>query len=148
MKPLRSSHRRAAGAGILVIAVVVAATAALALARSPTLTAARVRLHGRTARVVVNGRGVTVYWLSGERARHLLCTSRACFTAWPPVRAVGRPTAAGFRGRLGTLRRRGFTQVTLNGHPVYTYIGDGARRGVASGDGIFAFGGTWHVFPG
>ncbi len=150
MKPLRSSHRRAAGAGILVIAVVgvVAATAALALARSATLTAARVRLHGRTARVVVNGRGVTVYWLSGESARHLLCTSSACFAAWPPVRAVGRPTAAGFRGRLGTLRRHGFTQVTLNGRPVYTYIGDGGRRGVASGDGIFACGGTWHVFPG
>jgi hypothetical protein len=36
--------------------------------------------------------------------------------------------------------------VTLNGHPVYTFLQDGGRRGVATGDGVVAFGGTWHVF--
>jgi predicted lipoprotein with Yx(FWY)xxD motif len=154
MNPSRTSHRharRAVGAGILVTAVVVA-MAGLALARSATLTVARVHLSGpsgmRTERIVVNGRGVTVYWLGGETTRHLLCTSSACLKFWPPVKAAGRLTTSGFHGRLGTLHRRGFTQVTLNGHPVYTFLQDGGKRGVATGDGVVAFGGPWHVFKG
>lgn len=155
MKPWPSSPRRAwrsIGAGILIATAVVAATTALAVARSATLGTARVHLTGpsghRTETIVVNGRGITVYWLGGESRRHLICTSRACLRFWPPVKAAGRPTARGFRGRLGTLRRHGFTQVTLNGHPVYTFLQDRGRRGVATGDGLFQFGGTWHVFKG
>jgi predicted lipoprotein with Yx(FWY)xxD motif len=149
-----SLHRawRAAGAGILVIAAAALAMTALASARSGTLTASRVHLTGpsgsRTETIVVNGRGVTVYWLGGETMHHLLCTSAACLRFWPPVKvsAGSRPKAAGFHGRVGTLRRHGFTQVTVNGHPVYTFLQDGGKRGVATGDGVSAFGGTWHVF--
>jgi predicted lipoprotein with Yx(FWY)xxD motif len=47
---------------------------------------------------------------------------------------------------VGTIRRDGFTQVTLNGKPVYTFVEDGGRRGEAQGDGIRNFGGVWHVF--
>jgi predicted lipoprotein with Yx(FWY)xxD motif len=154
MNPSRTSHRRpwrTGSAAILAAAAVVAVMAGLAAARSATLTSARVHLTGpsgsRTEKIVVNGRGVTVYWLSGESTRHLLCTSAACLKFWPPVKATGRPTASGFSGRLGTLRRHGFTQVTLNGHPVYTFLQDSGKRGVATGDGVVAFGGTWHVFP-
>ena len=143
---------RAAGAGILVVAAVAVAMVALAAAKSATLTTGRVHLSGRsgnrTESIVLNGRGVTVYWLGGETTRHLLCTSAACMRFWPPVKvsAGAKPTASGFHGRLGTLRRRGFTQLTLNGHPVYTFLQDGGKRGVATGDGQVAFGGTWHVF--
>ena len=35
--------------------------------------------------------------------------------------------------------------MTLNGHPLYTFEGDGDKAGVANGNGIVAFGGTWHV---
>ena len=155
MKSSRRPHRRAwrtVGAGVLVAAAVVVAMAAVAVANSATLSTARVHLTGpsgsRTETIVVNGRGVSVYWLSGESTRHLLCTSAACLKFWPPVKAAGRLTASGFKGRLGTLHRKGFAQVTLNGHPVYTFVQDGSKRGVASGDGVVAFGGTWHVFKG
>lgn len=51
--------------------------------------------------------------------------------------------AAGIEGRLGTWRRDGFIQVTLAGHPLYTYYAD--TRHHATGEDVTHFGGTWHV---
>ena len=31
---------------------------------------------------------------------------------------------AGVTGKLGTIKRKGFSQVTLNGQPVYTFVED------------------------
>ncbi|HWE13084.1 MAG TPA: hypothetical protein VG365_06210 [Solirubrobacteraceae bacterium] len=155
MRSSRSSHHRrmgVAGAVLAVAAIAVIAMTAFAAAKSATLGVARVHLTGpsgkRTEAIAVNGRGATVYWLGGESTHHLLCTSAACFKFWPPVKVApgAHPAASGFKGRLGTLRRHGFTQVTLNGHPVYTFLQDGGKRGTATGDGVVAFGGTWHVF--
>jgi len=159
MRPT-SSHggprRRGLTAGGLVLALVAVAALAMtafAVARSDSLGVASAKLTGpsgdRTESIAVNSRGVAVYELSPETTHHLLCTSSACLAAWPPVKvAAGSKLtkAAGISGRLGTLRRGGFDQLTLNGHPLYTFIEDGGRRGVASGDGIKNFGGTWHVF--
>lgn len=148
-----SRGRMAAGLGVLAIAAaLVVAMAALAAVRAVTLGTANVHLTGpsgkRTERIVVNGRGVSVYWLGGETTRRLLCKTAQCFMFWPPVKVAhgAKVKAVGFKGRLGTLRRKGFTQATLNGHPVYTFVQDGGKRGVATGDGVVAFGGPWHVF--
>jgi predicted lipoprotein with Yx(FWY)xxD motif len=155
LRPSRSSHRRgrgAIGAGVLIIAAAIVAMTAFAAAKSATLTVAAVHLTGpsgkRTESIAVTGRGVAVYELGGESSHHLLCTSAACLKFWPPLKVAAgtKPSASGFAGRLGTLRRAGFTQVTLNGHPVYTFLQDGGKRGVATGDGVVAFGGTWRVF--
>ena len=54
--------------------------------------------------------------------------------------------AAGVTGKLGTVQRKGYRQVTLDGHPVYTFVEDAGRRGKAEGEGIRNFGGVWHVF--
>jgi predicted lipoprotein with Yx(FWY)xxD motif len=35
--------------------------------------------------------------------------------------------------------------VTLNGRPLYTFALDKGKKGSAKGEGIVAFGGTWHV---
>ncbi len=156
MNPSRSARHRgrvAAGIGALVLAAgLVVAIAALAAVRAVTLSTATAHLTGpsgkRTERIAVNGRGLTVYWLGGETTRHLLCTSSACLHFWPPVKVPrgAKVRAVGFKARMGTLHRRAFNQVTLNGHPVYLFLADGGKRGVATGDGVFAFGGTWHVF--
>jgi predicted lipoprotein with Yx(FWY)xxD motif len=120
---------------------------ALAVAKSATIGVGRASVNGHKESVAVNARGVTVYELGPETTHHLVCRSRACFAAWPPVKAKGAVTKmAGVKGRLGTIRRGGFTQVTLNGKPVYTFVEDGGRRGEAQGDGIRNFGGVWHVF--
>jgi predicted lipoprotein with Yx(FWY)xxD motif len=120
---------------------------ALAVAKSATIGVGRASVNGHKESVAVNARGVTVYELGPETTHHLVCRSRACFAAWPPVKAKGAVTKmAGVKGRVGTIRRDGFTQVTLNGKPVYTFVEDGGRRGEAQGDGIRNFGGVWHVF--
>jgi predicted lipoprotein with Yx(FWY)xxD motif len=121
--------------------------AGLAVAKSSTVGVGVAEVKGHKDPVAVNSRGVTVYELAPESAHHLVCTSPACLTVWPPVKVSGKPTkAAGVAGRLGTIRRKGFTQVTLNGHPLYTFSEDNGRRGKAEGEGINNFGGVWHVF--
>ncbi len=127
----------------------VLAMAAVAVARSSTLGAGKARVGSRSEMIAVNGHGVAVYELLPETTRHLLCTSSLCLREWPPVKvgAGARATkTAAVKGRLGTFRRHGLTQLTLNGHPLYTFIEDGGKRGVANGDGLRSFGGTWHVF--
>lgn len=52
------------------------------------------------------------------------------------------------QGKLGVLHRSGgVSQVTINGHPLYTYAGDHATGG-ANGQGIKSFGGTWMTLAG
>ncbi|MFL5862672.1 MAG: hypothetical protein ACJ780_18165 [Solirubrobacteraceae bacterium] len=130
---------------IAVVAVLVAAS--LAVARSSTVGVGTAEVTGHKEPVAVNARGVTVYELAPESARHLVCTSAACLSVWPPVKASGKLTKApGVHGKLGTVKRKGFAQLTLNGHPVYTFVEDAGRRGKAEGEGINNFGGVWHVF--
>ena len=98
--------------------------------------------------VAANAAGVAVYELLPETTAHPLCKTSACFSAWPPVKvnAGAKPSkSSGVSGTLGTFKRDGFTQVTLNGHPLYTFVGDSGKRGIATGNGLRSFGGTWHA---
>ncbi len=124
----------------------------VAWAQSPTTlgVAKNVSVKGTTDSVVVNARGITVYTLSGESARHLECTkANTCFEFWFPVTVnsartkLSAPRAV--KGKLGKLHRDGIFQVTLGGRPLYTFIGDGTKQRSATGEGIVSFGGTWHV---
>jgi predicted lipoprotein with Yx(FWY)xxD motif len=97
--------------------------------------------------VVVDARGNTLYALSSETPRHLLCTSKECLRAWPPLTVSSHKAklkaGAGVKGKLGLVRRkRGVFQVTLRGMLLYRFAGDHAP-GEANGQGIQAFGGTW-----
>jgi predicted lipoprotein with Yx(FWY)xxD motif len=151
MKP--SGRRRLAGASsiiVLVVAVGVLALAASASSKSPTLNVDQsVQVGTKTEAIAVTSRGVAVYALFPETAKHLLCTSSMCLSFWPPVKVAKgtKPTkVSGLKGTLGTLKRKGFTQLTLNGHPLYVFSEDHGKKGEAHGDGVKGFGGTWHVF--
>jgi predicted lipoprotein with Yx(FWY)xxD motif len=155
MKSLAHSagRRRLAAAGsaaLLVVAVGVLALAGSASSKSPTLgVGSSVQVGSKTESIAVTARGVAVYELSPETAKHLLCTSSACLGFWPPVKVAKGATltkGAGLKGQLGTLARKGFTQLTLNGHPVYMFSEDKGKKGEAHGEGIHGFGGIWHVF--
>jgi predicted lipoprotein with Yx(FWY)xxD motif len=137
--------------GALVVALVLAgAVVAVALAsgsQSPTVRSA----SNATLRtnVVVNLQGHTLYALSPETSRHLLCKSTACLHLWPPL-TVSFATAklkagAGVQGRLGLVRRGSKSfQVTLRGMPLYRFAGDRGRD-ESHGQGIESFGGRWHA---
>jgi predicted lipoprotein with Yx(FWY)xxD motif len=125
-----------------------AAFAAMALASSPaTVGSASSMTLGE--RVLVNAKGRTLYVLTPETSRHLLCTSSECLKFWPPLTVPSRGTklvrGAGVHGRLGILQRKnGMLQVTLNGLPLYRFAEDHAS-GEVNGQNFKGFGGIWHV---
>ena len=142
---------RATTLGVLAAVLAVTSMSAVALAAgSTTLATGKATVKGKTKTVVVDSRGLTLYTLSGESVKNLKCVSSTCFKAWLPykVSATAKLTKApGVSGTIGSLHRiKGkFHQVMLNGHPLYTFAGDAAKKGSAKGEGITAFGGTWHV---
>jgi predicted lipoprotein with Yx(FWY)xxD motif len=135
------------GVAIVAAAAIVAVMAIGASAASNTVGVKVAKVGGTRESIAVNSRGVALYTLSGDTTMHIKCRqSTGCFSEWPPATVKGHATkAAGIKGKLGTFKRNGFTQVTLNGHPLYTFSGDGNRPGVANGNGLRDFGGTWHV---
>ncbi len=102
----------------------------------------------KTEAIVVNTKGHAVYMLSGDTTKHPKCTkANGCFGFWPPVTvssAKGLSKAAGVKGKLGVFKRNGFMQVTLGGHPLYTFLND-RKKANATGEALKSFGGTWHV---
>jgi predicted lipoprotein with Yx(FWY)xxD motif len=97
--------------------------------------------------IAVTPHGFAVYTLSGDSAAHPKCTSaNGCFGFWPPVKvksAHGLTKPPGIKGRLGTWHRQGFLQLTLSGHPLYTFSAD-TQKDHATGEGVHGFGGIWH----
>ena len=96
--------------------------------------------------IVVDGSGRTLYHLSGETARHVLCTG-SCLRTWPPLTVGSRATklveGRGVQGRLAIFRRPdGRLQVTLRGFPLYRFASDRVA-GQARGNGIHRSGGVW-----
>jgi predicted lipoprotein with Yx(FWY)xxD motif len=147
---LRGAAATLALAGAL--AVVLGVTLSEAAPTRPTTLgiAKGVTVGGHASNIVTNSRGVTVYTLSGDTAHHIKCTkANGCLTFWPPVTVHSKSTkltaAPGIHGRLALLHRDGFFQVTLGGHPLYTFLEDHGKRRSATGQGIVSFGGTWKV---
>jgi predicted lipoprotein with Yx(FWY)xxD motif len=140
--------RAASSGAIAACAALALSAAALAAAGAgPALRASTNAALGKT--IVVDTHGRTIYALSPETVRHLLCKSKICFADWPPVtvpsRAVKLKAGPGVEGRLALIRRSdGKLQVTLRGMPLYTFSRD-TSKGEANGEGIKAFGGTWHA---
>jgi predicted lipoprotein with Yx(FWY)xxD motif len=100
----------------------------------------------RFGKIIVDGRGRTLYLFEKDRRRHSTCTG-ACATYWPPLLSSAKPVAGtGVEQRLlGTIRRsNGKKQVTYNGHPLYRYIQD-TKPGRITGQDSHFFGGGWYV---
>jgi predicted lipoprotein with Yx(FWY)xxD motif len=100
--------------------------------------------HTRVGPVLASSRGRTLYYYSADKPHSgkSACTG-TCATAWPPLAApVKAPAGVRLPGKLGVITRPGgLKQVTLNGYPLYFYIGD-KTAGQVTGNGI---GGAWHV---
>ena len=135
--------------GLTVVAV--AAMSAVAVAAFATLATGKASVNGKSKTVVVNSSGVTLYTLSGESVgKRLKCVSSSCLKFWPAYKTTKNASltkAPGVSGTIGRLHRikANFYQVTLNGRPLYTFSLDKGKKGSAKGEGVTAFGGTWHV---
>jgi len=97
--------------------------------------------------VIVDAHGHTLYLLTSDSTGKSSC-SEACAAVWPPATGSLATAAhsAGVTATLGSLTRSdGTTQLTVDGHPAYTFSGD-AQAGDAHGLGIASYGGYWYVF--
>jgi len=139
----------------LVPAVAVASVVALALLfaavatpkTQPVATGPDV-LKARTVggvNLLTDAKGLTLYWFAPDTTTKSACYG-SCAAYWPPV--TGAPSAGpGVTGTLGTITRTdGTTQATYDGHPLYTYVGDGSP-GQANGNNLNLNGGLWHEVP-
>ena len=96
--------------------------------------------------ILVDGQGRTLYLFEADEGTASTCVG-ACASAWPPLTTAGSPNAGPgvSASQLGTTTRGdGTTEVTYNGHPLYTYAGD-SSPGQTSGQGSDAFGAEWYV---
>jgi len=96
--------------------------------------------------VLVDAKGRTLYLFEADKGPMSAC-SGACASIWPPLTTSGKPSAgAGVTAsKLGTTKRSdGATEVTYNGHPLYTYAGDSAP-GQTSGQGLDDYGAEWYA---
>lgn len=75
---------------------------------------------------LVDGEGRSLYLFTLDEGRTSTCTG-PCAETWPPL--LGDPVAAEGvdQGLVGNAERgNGAIQVTYNGHPLYTFVEDGA----------------------
>jgi predicted lipoprotein with Yx(FWY)xxD motif len=122
------------------IAVLAAATAAFgqsahASASHTVVTTKQTSL----GTILVTSSGQTLYLDVGDKTGHFACTGM-CAAAWPVLSTSGAPKAAGKAkaSDLGTIKHGKATQVTYNGHPLYTFTAD-TKATPVSGEGVNGF---------
>jgi predicted lipoprotein with Yx(FWY)xxD motif len=131
-------------AALVLLGVAVGNATDAAPAAASTGTALKTTTIGGVT-VLTNGKGFTLYSFAPDTPTTSKCYG-SCAAYWPP--AIGSATAgSGLPGKTGTIKRTdGSLQLTYNGHPLYTYIGDSAP-GQASGNNVNLNGGLWLEVP-
>jgi len=122
------------------VALLVSAAAGAGQANKRVAKQAENPTLGRT--ILTTTRGRTLYGLSAETKGRFICTG-TCLSTWHPlvVPAGVKPTGP---VKLATIERPdGRTQVTFEGHPLYSFAGD-SKAGDVNGEGIKDVG-TWHA---
>ena len=129
---------------LLGVAVAGASTPAPAATSAGTGTGLKTTTIGGTT-ILTNGKGFTLYSFAPDTPTASKCYG-SCAAYWPPATGTA-PASPGLPGTVGTITRTGGArQLTYNGHPLYTYIGDSAP-GQANGNNLNLNGGLWHEVP-
>src|SRR5580692_5128692 len=142
----RTAGLTAAGLGVaavVLLGVAVANATTSAPAATSTTALKTATIGGKT--VLTNGKGFTLYSFAPDTPTTSKCYG-TCAAYWPP--AIGSSAAgSGLPGKTTTIKRTdGSLQLTYNGHPLYTYVGDSAP-GQASGNNVNLNGGLWLEVP-
>ena len=129
---------------LLGVAVAGASTPAPAATSAGTGTGLKTTTIGGTT-ILTNAKGFTLYSFAPDTPTASKCYG-SCAAYWPPATGTA-PASPGLPGTVGTITRTGGArQLTYNGHPLYTYIGDSAP-GQANGNNLNLNGGLWHEVP-
>lgn len=150
-----TTHRlQIAGTCFVAVTVTLAAASCGSDANSSAGSASPPPATGDTAKaqtsalgtILVDGEGRTMYQFANDKDGKSTCAA-ACAANWPFVPApASLPTSLpGVTGKLGTTTRDGGAhQLTVAGHPLYTFVGD-STPGQTNGQGINLNGGVWTV---
>jgi predicted lipoprotein with Yx(FWY)xxD motif len=139
---------------LIATVVVLVATTSLAVGSGGASVTTRSAARGASVstatsslgRILVDGRGRTLYLFEKDRRGRSAC-SGTCATYWPPLRTTGKPIAVrgAARSLLGVTRRAdGTSQVTYGGHPLYLFLLD-TKPGQTKGQDLHDFGAAWYV---
>lgn len=112
---------------------------------TPAVVAVEVKtVKGQQEPVLVNASAQTLYYLTSDTSTTVACSGQ-CATFWPPLLLSSGDPISGISlpGKLSVLADANGRQVLYNGHPLYAFVKDKAS-GDANGEGVNAFGGTWH----
>ena len=97
-------------------------------------------------KILVDAQGRTMYAFAADSKGKSNCNG-SCLTYWPavPARAKTPKASAGVTATFGVLHRQdGTAQLTVDGYPMYTYVGD-TKPGATTGQGKNLSGGLWWV---
>jgi predicted lipoprotein with Yx(FWY)xxD motif len=145
LAPRRRWLRGTVVAGSLVVAVAVAALAGMATAGVSAVWAdaptVQVGTNPTFGTILTTDSGLALYTLDTDHDGQSTCHG-ACAAAWPPLNVPAGTGATGGPGVTGTVgtseQSNGTFQVTYNGAPVYTFVGDSAP-GQVTGNGVTGF---------
>ncbi len=105
------------------------ATAAPTTSSSALITTASATVQGKTATILTNAQGMTLYYRTSDTATSVC--SGGCAQTWPPLLSTGSgaPTSSStLPGTLSLATNANGSQVEYQGHPLYTYVSDTAPR--------------------
>jgi predicted lipoprotein with Yx(FWY)xxD motif len=105
-------------------------------AAAATVRTATADVGGKNETVLVNARGLPLYYYRPDTATRSL-VSGGLLALWPAATSAAPTAGAGVTGKLTMLGDAHGSQVTYNGHPLYTFIDDHA--GQVSGQGVSDF---------
>jgi predicted lipoprotein with Yx(FWY)xxD motif len=97
-------------------------------------------------KILVDAKGRAMYAFAADKKGHSSCTA-ACLAYWPLVPAGAKPPTdgTGVTAKFGVIKRAdGSSQLTADGWPMYTYVGD-SKPGATTGQGKNLSGGLWWV---
>ena len=114
-----------------------------AAASGPVVMTASATVNGKSATILTDSKGMTLYYFTKDTATSTACTG-GCAQNWPPLlfTGSGSPTSSStLPGTLSLVTTANGQQVAYQGHMLYTFAGDSAA-GQTNGEGKA---GVWFV---
>src|SRR6266576_2047677 len=94
---------------------------------SAVIQTTTVTVKGQSETVLTNAKGLTLYYFTADSATRS-ALSRNCLQVWPPLLFTGSggPTSStSLSGKLSVQMDINGNQIEYNGHPLYTFSGEG-----------------------
>jgi predicted lipoprotein with Yx(FWY)xxD motif len=101
----------------------------------PTLHTTTTQVGAKTETVLVNAKGLPVYYYQADTAKKSQ-VSGVLAQLWPAL-VSAKPSASGVKGKVASVKQADGRQVTYNGHFLYTFVDD--SPGHVTGQGVSNF---------